>query len=153
MSLSDALFESTYLSPGVAQVCVLWLLLLQVCAALCSGRPRSPPHKRCCGLPACLCCRYVLSCELDAPGLPQGSGGHYPTLMRLQGYDSSSSKTLVHWCHGAPGAVFMWCAAHEVSGGRLDFALSVTAMVLHTCIAYTVWFRRTRTQLRCRHKG
>jgi hypothetical protein len=63
----------------------------------------------------CLC-RYVLSCEVDAPGSPQGSGGHYPTLMRLQGYDSSSSssKTLVHWCHGAPGAVFLCCAAHEV---------------------------------------
>jgi hypothetical protein len=34
--------------------------------------------------------------------------------MRLQGYDNSSSRTLVHWCHGAPGAVFLWCAAHEV---------------------------------------
>lgn len=59
---------------------------------------------------------YVLSCEVDAPGRPAGSGGHYPTLMRLQGYDNndSSSRTLVHWCHGAPGAVYLWCTAHEV---------------------------------------
>lgn len=64
---------------------------------------------------------YVLSCEQDAPGCPQGSGGHYPTLMRLQGFDSSSSRTLVHWCHGAPGAVFMWCAAHEVLGDDASY--------------------------------
>lgn len=66
----------------------------------------------------CVCwhvsCSYVLSCEVDPPDGPAGCGGHYPANMRLQGYDNSSSRTLVHWCHGAPGAVFLWCAAHEV---------------------------------------
>ncbi|PNH06704.1 LanC-like protein 1, partial [Tetrabaena socialis] len=27
-----------------------------------------------------------------------------------------SPKALVHWCHGAPGAVLLWCKAHEVLG-------------------------------------
>jgi hypothetical protein len=43
--------------------------------------------------------------------------------MQLQGLAGDGAdgggerSTLVHWCHGAPGAVFLWCAAHEVLGG------------------------------------
>jgi hypothetical protein len=59
--------------------------------------------------------RFVLSCEADLPGSPQGSGGHYPALMTLAGSPSIPDRQpLVHWCHGAPGAVFLWCKAYEV---------------------------------------
>eukprot|EP00882_Tetradesmus_deserticola_P008922 GHRQ01009412.1.p1 GENE.GHRQ01009412.1~~GHRQ01009412.1.p1 ORF type:complete len:351 (+),score=127.18 GHRQ01009412.1:199-1251(+) len=60
---------------------------------------------------------YVLSCEADVAGSPRGSGGHYPALMVLAGSCASAdSSALVHWCHGAPGAVFLWCKAYEVLG-------------------------------------
>eukprot|EP00775_Hariotina_reticulata_P002650 gene2650-2949_t len=53
-------------------------------------------------------CRFVLSCESGS--LP----GHFPTLMQLQGVDTGERSTLVHWCHGAPGAVFLFSKAYEV---------------------------------------
>ncbi|GIL63572.1 hypothetical protein Vafri_17613 [Volvox africanus] len=62
---------------------------------------------------------YVASHEIDCPSC-SSSGGHYPTRMAVSTSDlaeaKSSSKALVHWCHGAPGAVFMWCKAHQVFG-------------------------------------
>lgn len=61
--------------------------------------------------------RFVLSCEQDLPGSAPGSGGHYPALMTLAGSPASPDRQpLVHWCHGAPGAVFLWCKAYEVFG-------------------------------------
>ncbi|GIL77346.1 hypothetical protein Vretifemale_6818 [Volvox reticuliferus] len=68
-------------------------------------------------LRASLAC--VASHEIDCPGCST-PGGHYPTRMAVSPQDlaesKSSSKALVHWCHGAPGAVFMWCKAHQVFG-------------------------------------
>ncbi|KAG2440138.1 hypothetical protein HXX76_004251 [Chlamydomonas incerta] len=62
---------------------------------------------------------YVASHEKDAPGCG-ARGGHYPTKMAVSPPDpaeeAGAAKTLVHWCHGAPGAVFLWCKAHEVFG-------------------------------------
>eukprot|EP00879_Flechtneria_rotunda_P028050 GHRR01030127.1.p1 GENE.GHRR01030127.1~~GHRR01030127.1.p1 ORF type:complete len:142 (+),score=22.12 GHRR01030127.1:240-665(+) len=60
--------------------------------------------------------QYILEyCEVDLPGYPAGSGGHYPTLMQLKGVSYPADREpLVHWCHGAPGAVFLWCKAYEV---------------------------------------
>ncbi|GLI59412.1 hypothetical protein VaNZ11_001295 [Volvox africanus] len=62
---------------------------------------------------------FVASHEMDCPGCST-SGGHYPTRMAVSPQDLAeskrSSKALVHWCHGAPGAVFMWCKAHQVFG-------------------------------------
>ena len=78
----------------------------------------SLPHGCCC----CRCrCRYVASHEKDAPGC-SARGGHYPTKMAMSPPEppppgeagGAAAKTLVHWCHGAPGAVFLWCKAHEV---------------------------------------
>ncbi|GFR52268.1 hypothetical protein Agub_g14803 [Astrephomene gubernaculifera] len=74
------------------------------------------------------CLGYVAAHERDAPGC-SGRGGHYPTRMNVgltheadeeagggrQG-GGSPSKVLVHWCHGSPGAVFMWCKAYQVFG-------------------------------------
>jgi hypothetical protein len=59
--------------------------------------------------------------------LPAGQQGHYPTQMGL-----SKGKVLVHWCHGAPGAVFLWCMAFQVIvvcvwGGGGEGAGSCTA--------------------------
>lgn len=63
--------------------------------------------------------RYVLSCERDLPGAPRGSGGHYPVMMPLPGQaQQEGGEALVHWCHGAPGAVFLLSKAHEVKVGR-----------------------------------
>ncbi|KAL4448123.1 hypothetical protein ABPG75_005342 [Micractinium tetrahymenae] len=50
--------------------------------------------------------RYVLTLECDAEGLP-GQGGHYPTQMGPW----RDREPLVHWCHGATGAVFLFCQA------------------------------------------
>ncbi|KAG2498344.1 hypothetical protein HYH03_003603 [Edaphochlamys debaryana] len=73
------------------------------------------------------CLAFVATHELDAPGCP-GRGGHYPTRMAVTAQELAASraapdaegggggKVLVHWCHGAPGAVFLWCKAHEVFG-------------------------------------
>eukprot|EP00884_Botryococcus_braunii_P020349 jgi/Botrbrau1/6999/Bobra.0165s0029.1 len=54
---------------------------------------------------------YVLSLECHIDGRP-GAGGSYPTRMVLE----PGLKQLVHWCHGAPGAVFLFCKAYEVLG-------------------------------------
>lgn len=35
--------------------------------------------------------------------------------MKLQGLDSSERHVLVHWCHGAPGAVYLFSKAYEVN--------------------------------------
>eukprot|EP00198_Chlamydomonas_reinhardtii_P006331 XP_001695667.1 LanC lantibiotic synthetase component C-like protein [Chlamydomonas reinhardtii] len=69
------------------------------------------------------CLTYVASHEKDAPGC-SARGGHYPTKMAMSPPEppppgeagGAAAKTLVHWCHGAPGAVFLWCKAHEVFG-------------------------------------
>eukprot|EP00983_Pelagomonas_calceolata_P131610 1161795-Pelagomonas_calceolata.AAC.7 len=36
---------------------------------------------------------------------------------RLSAHYLNIQRTAVHWCHGAPGAVFLLCKAHEVFGG------------------------------------
>ncbi|KAF5839816.1 hypothetical protein DUNSADRAFT_18478 [Dunaliella salina] len=69
--------------------------------------------------------RYVLAHEQDVPGSPSGSGGHYPTQMGQ--LKRNSDRVLVHWCHGAPGAVFLLCKAHEVFGGGGDGAAYLPA--------------------------
>lgn len=64
---------------------------------------------------------YIASHEANAPGC-SSAGGHYPTRASVappdprvdDGEGRSPGKTLVHWCHGAPGAVFLWCKAYEV---------------------------------------
>jgi len=55
---------------------------------------------------------YILSLECDASGA-RGKGGHYPTRMG----PLTDREPLVHWCHGAPGAVFLFGKAHAVLGG------------------------------------
>jgi len=52
-----------------------------------------------------------MSLELDAAGHP-GPGGCFPNSVG----DSPGRQPLVHWCHGAPGAVFLFCKAYEVLG-------------------------------------
>eukprot|EP00878_Enallax_costatus_P024698 GHUV01026378.1.p1 GENE.GHUV01026378.1~~GHUV01026378.1.p1 ORF type:complete len:230 (+),score=71.86 GHUV01026378.1:815-1504(+) len=71
--------------------------------------------------------RFVLSCECDAPGFTAGSGGHYPALMKLHGMDNSDRHVLVHWCHGAPGAVYLFSKAYEVFGEHAYFDAAVRA--------------------------
>lgn len=64
--------------------------------------------------------RYILSLECHADGQP-GPGGEYPTHMGPW----REKEPLVHWCHGATGAVFLLCKAHEQlgpSGGYLAAA-------------------------------
>ncbi|PSC68070.1 lanC 3 isoform X3 isoform A [Micractinium conductrix] len=56
--------------------------------------------------------RYVLGLECDAEGKP-GPGGHYPTQMGPW----RDRQPLVQWCHGATGAVYLFCKAHEAVGG------------------------------------
>eukprot|EP00879_Flechtneria_rotunda_P018774 GHRR01019707.1.p1 GENE.GHRR01019707.1~~GHRR01019707.1.p1 ORF type:complete len:234 (+),score=71.21 GHRR01019707.1:928-1629(+) len=77
--------------------------------------------------------QYILEyCEVDLPGYPAGSGGHYPTLMQLKGVSYPADREpLVHWCHGAPGAVFLWCKAYEVFSHQsyLDAALRASEVV------------------------
>eukprot|EP00873_Tetraselmis_striata_P029991 jgi/Tetstr1/450255/TSEL_037292.t1 len=55
--------------------------------------------------------RFIMSLELDATGHP-GPGGCFPNAVG----DSPGRQPLVHWCHGAPGAVFLFCKAYEVLG-------------------------------------
>ncbi|EFN56480.1 hypothetical protein CHLNCDRAFT_35227 [Chlorella variabilis] len=55
-----------------------------------------------------LALQYMLSLECDGEGRP-GPHGHYPTQMGPW----RDREPLVHWCHGATGAVFLLCKAHE----------------------------------------
>ena len=48
--------------------------------------------------------RYVLSLETDESGA-RGPGGFYPT--RMDPY-ADDPKLLIHWCHGSPGAIFLF---------------------------------------------
>ncbi|KAF8057122.1 LanC-like protein 3 [Scenedesmus sp. PABB004] len=57
---------------------------------------------------------FVLSCECDAPGAVPGSGGHYPSAAPLPAGGAARHEPLVHWCHGAPGAVYLFATAWEV---------------------------------------
>lgn len=67
------------------------------------------------------CLRYILDYqEQDVEGR-DGWGGHYPVMIDLPPRQSPTAAHLevepepkVHWCHGAPGAVFMFCKAYEV---------------------------------------
>lgn len=54
---------------------------------------------------------YVLSLECDAAGVP-GPGGEWPT----RAGPPRDREPLLHWCHGAPGAVFLFSKAFEVWG-------------------------------------
>lgn len=66
---------------------------------------------------------YVLTLESDHNGT-LGPGGFFPSKM---GSPSEKKETLVHWCHGAPGAIFLFAQAHHVLRGAgvlyLDAAL------------------------------
>jgi len=65
--------------------------------------------------------RCVLSLEQDAPGRA-GKGGHYPVMMSPDTAAAAPAgpavdphePALVHWCHGAPGAVYLFTKAAEV---------------------------------------
>ncbi|KAL4449388.1 hypothetical protein ABPG77_007032 [Micractinium sp. CCAP 211/92] len=62
---------------------------------------------------------YVLTLECDAKGQPgkrgrDAWGGHYPTQMGPW----RDREPLVHWCHGATGAVFLFCQAAESLGAE-----------------------------------
>ncbi|PRW44886.1 lanC 3 isoform X3 isoform A [Chlorella sorokiniana] len=61
--------------------------------------------------------RYVLTLECDAEG-HRGQGGHYPTQMGPW----RDREPLVHWCHGATGAVLLFCKAHEQLGDPVYLA-------------------------------
>lgn len=55
---------------------------------------------------------YILTWESDEHGVPAQSG-FYPTRMERA---SSDKDPLVHWCHGSPGAIFLFSRAHKVFG-------------------------------------
>jgi lantibiotic modifying enzyme len=50
---------------------------------------------------------FLLSLECDADGNP-AEGGYYPTRVF-----PTTKQPLVHWCHGSPGAIMTFAAAHE----------------------------------------
>ena len=56
------------------------------------------------------CLDYVCTLERHADGAP-GPGGWFPTAMADP---PGQEKLLVHWCHGAPGAVFLFTRAWQV---------------------------------------
>lgn len=60
---------------------------------------------------------YVMGQECDVPDRPR-QGGYFPVLMDLAGPrpPQPDSPPLVHWCHGPPGAVFLFAKAFKVRG-------------------------------------
>lgn len=54
------------------------------------------------------CLNYILSLECDQQGR-SAKAGEYPTKMG----NFPHKEPLVHWCHGAPGAVFLFAQASE----------------------------------------
>ncbi len=56
------------------------------------------------------CLDYILTLERDDGGNP-GPGGWFPTAMTDT---PGQEKLLVHWCHGSPGAVFLFARAYKV---------------------------------------
>lgn len=61
-------------------------------------------------------CSYILALEQTLPGC--GTGGHYPVMCVLPGLPPEAPEprggALVHWCHGSPGAVYLFAQAYEV---------------------------------------
>ena len=59
------------------------------------------------------------------------SSGNYPSSM-----ESRSADRLVHWCHGAPGWVFMFILAYKVRSHTYDlmcFGISILFVHLMSC--------------------
>lgn len=80
--------------------------------------------------------RYILNLECDADGLKpaNGKGGHFPTRASYPNVGPEGSSllgrsrcSLVHWCHGAPGAIFMFCRAYSVYSDRLYIEAALRA--------------------------
>lgn len=82
--------------------------------------------------------QYILSleCDDDGGGKPSfGKGGHFPivayTPIAGRKPDTDRSRCLVHWCHGAPGALFLFSRAYSIYLQRpyIDAALRVGEVV------------------------
>ena len=82
--------------------------------------------------------QYILRLECDDDGGKSniGKGGHFP----IHGYttvdaggkpDTDRSRCLVHWCHGAPGAIFVFSRAYSIYSQRpyIDAALRAGEVV------------------------
>lgn len=63
---------------------------------------------------------WLLDCECDAGGVP-GKGGHFPTKVYPKVHP------LVHWCHGAPGAIFTFSEAYAASERQAYFDATMRA--------------------------
>jgi hypothetical protein len=71
------------------------------------------------------CLDFILRLECDDTGRlmtgggggVEGEGGHYPSHVMIppeqQQHEGEEKPPLVQWCHGAPGAVFLYTKAHE----------------------------------------
>ena len=90
----------------------------------------------------CFTCRCVLSLEQDAPGRA-GKGGHYPVMMSPNTAAAGPAgpaadpqePALIHWCHGAPGAVYLFTKAAEVlpevscGGTKMQLCCALSCLV------------------------
>mmetsp|Transcript_284 Transcript_284/g.886 ORF Transcript_284/g.886 Transcript_284/m.886 type:complete len:124 (-) Transcript_284:120-491(-) len=52
--------------------------------------------------------RLILALEMKETG-KVGPGGWYPKAV-----GDHCKQPLVHWCHGSPGAIFLFCKAYQV---------------------------------------
>lgn len=51
--------------------------------------------------------------------------------MKLQGMGSSDVQALVHWCHGAPGAAYLFAKAYEVRLSAVERTYPLSTV--HVC--------------------